>query len=290
MGMKLRDSHITRTKKLLLFILAVQIIICISGCKSENAQTANAKESIKVPVIMYHGLTESEEMRNQYMIPPSLFEDDLRYLMKNGYTTIFISELVDYIENGKTLPEKPIVLTFDDGYLNNYTYAFPLLKKYKCKAVISPIGIAADEAENEKYRSPKWSQCKWKELKEMSDSGLVQIENHTFSLHKNTSELHGAAKKQNESDSEYEKRLKEDLTEANNRIRKATGRKPCAFVYPFGAKSGNTEEIVRSMGFSAILDCENKMNIISSEEDLFHIHRFLRPDVLSAADFFDKIL
>lgn len=278
-----------RMRKIISIITAVNIMICLTGCGYENVQKADAEKCIRIPVLMYHGLTECEELRNQYMIHPSLFEDDLRYLMKQGYTTIFVSELVDYFENGKKLPEKPVILTFDDGYLNNYTYAFPLLKKYRCKAVISPIGISADEAQDEKYRSPKWSQCKWEELKEMSSSGLVQIENHTFSLHKNTETVHGAAKKRNESDEEYEKRLKEDLTEANNRICKATGRKPCTFVYPFGAKSESTEKIVRSLGFKAILDCESKMNVISSKEDLFHIHRFLRPDRLSAQDFMRSV-
>lgn len=257
----------------------IMSVIMMSACTETTRRTdTNISESIKIPVIMYHGLTESEKLRNTYMIPPSMFEDDLKYLHEQGYTTIFVSELVDHFKKGDKLPEKPVILSFDDGYLNNYTYAFPLLKKYRCKAVISPIGIAADQAEDEKYRSPKWSQCKWGELREMHYSGLVEIENHTYSLHKNDSYVQGAAKKADESDEDYEKRLRADLKQSNDRITKMIGRKPCTFVYPFGAKSEKTESIVRSMGFSAIMDCENKMNTVSSEEDLFHLHRFLRDD------------
>ena len=264
------------------FILVFSVTVFLCGCSEEKAEkTAETGEVLYLPIIMYHGLTESEKLRNQYMIPPSLFEEDLRYLHEEGYTTIFISELIAHFEKGEKLPEKPVILTFDDGYLNNYTYAFPLLQKYRCKAVISPIGKAADEAENEKYRSPKWSQCKWSELRAMYFSGLVEIENHTYALHKNNSEIHGAAKIRDESDEEYERRLKEDLIESNNRITKLIGRKPCAFVYPFGAKSEETEKIVRSLGFKAILDCENKMNLLTSSEDLFSLHRFIRPDTKS---------
>lgn len=276
-------------KQIAVWLAICQMLCCLTGCRIHEKVWAVQGETIELPVLMYHGLTENESRRNQYMIPPSLLEDDLRCLKANGYTTVFVSQLVEHFRNGTPLPSRPVLLTFDDGYLNNYTYAFPLLKKYQCKALISPIGLAADEAENEKYRSPEWSQCKWSELKEMVQSGLVEIGNHTYQLHKNTVQIHGAAKQTSESDEDYAKRLKEDLITANHSITSHTGTPPCAFVYPFGAKSEHTEEIVRSQGFSAILDCENKMNYLSSQEDLFHMHRFLRVDRLSADDFLKRI-
>ncbi len=245
---------------------------------------------LRLPVIMYHGLMKKESKQNEYMIDPDLFEQDVKYLSDNGYNTIFLSELANFFEKGTPLPENPVIITFDDGYLNNYTYAYPILEKYKAKAVISPIGLSADDAENEEYRSPLWSQCTWEQLKEMADSGLVEIQNHTYNLHRLTGNSRGAAAKSGESYDEYKKRLTADLTTANNRILEKIGTKPCAFVYPFGAKSENTEKIVRSLGFKVILDCENKMNYISDKEDLFTLHRFLRPNNLSTEDFFLDIM
>lgn len=270
-------------------IAAFVAALCASlSFYSMPAQTENT--SIKLPIIMYHGLSENETRRNQYMIAPTYFEQDLKYLSDNGYTAIFLSELVDHFENGTALPEKPIILTFDDGYLNNYTYAYPLLQKYNMKAVISPIGLSADDAENEEYRSPLWSQCTWDQLREMSDSGLVEIQNHTYNLHKLNGGAKGAAAKSGESNDEYRKRLSEDIITANNKITEKIGITPCAFVYPFGAKSETTEAILRSLGFKAILDCESKMNYITCSEDLYTLHRFLRPNDMSANEFFDEIM
>lgn len=276
-------------QKTISLLLCSTILFLICGCSKDiPAATTGNDPEITVPIIMYHGLTESQKLRNKYMIPPNLFENDLSYLREHGYTTIFVRDLIDHFKSGKKLPDKPILLTFDDGYYNNYVYAFPLLKKYKCKALISPIGISADEAENEKYRSPLWSQCKWCELKEMYSSGLVEIGNHTYNLHKTTSGRMGAAKSSGESEQDYSIRLKEDLITANNRISQEIGRKPYVFVYPFGAKSSSTEDIVKSMNFESIMDCENKLNVLTSKDDLFHLHRFLRPDDLSSKEFFEN--
>ena len=254
----------------------------------QTVPTGIDHNEIKIPIIMYHGLCKDSNRRNEYMISPEYFEQDLKYIADQGYTAIFLSELIDYFEKGTPLPDKPIILTFDDGYYNNYVYAYPLLQKYKIKAVISPIGITADNAENEQYRSPLWSQCKWSELKEMQDSGLVEIQNHTYNLHKLSSSAKGVSAMQGESTQEYKERLSHDLLTFNAKMKTELGTNPLAFVYPFGVKSTDTEQIIRSLGFKAILDCENKMNIITSKDDLYHLHRFLRPDNLNASDFFSK--
>ncbi len=128
---------------------------------------------------MYHGLIDDTSKQNQYFIDPQYFEQDLQYLNENGYHTVFASDLINYFEKNIPLPENPILLTFDDGYYNNYLFAYPLLQKYNCKAVISPIGIAADEAEKDTKQNAFYSQCKWSQLREMQDSGLVEIQNHT---------------------------------------------------------------------------------------------------------------
>ena len=101
---------------------------------------AKVEDRIDLPIIMYHGLLKEEKRQGQFIISPNLFEQDLRYLQENGYTTVVIADLIAYVQDGKPLPEKPVMLTFDDGYYNNYLYAFPLLKQYNCKMVLSPIG------------------------------------------------------------------------------------------------------------------------------------------------------
>lgn len=281
---------IIKKKIIITFLIGIFIAAVCTSLTFYSLPAQTEAVQLRLPIIMYHGLMEKENRQNEYMIDPDYFEQDLKYLSAKGYNTVFLSELIEHFENGAPLPENPVIITFDDGYLNNYTYAYPILKKYKAKAVISPIGLSADDAENEEYRSPLWSQCTWEQLKEMSDSGLVEIQNHTYNLHKLTGSSKGAAAKSGECYEEYKKRLSIDLTTANNRIKEKIGKSPCAFIYPFGSKSESTEEIVRSLGFKAILDCENKMNYISGKEDLFHLHRFLRPNNLSSEEFFSEIM
>lgn len=105
--------------------------------KATNAQVQ--PEGIQLPIIMYHSMLRNGS--GEYTISPETFEEDLRYLKDNGYTTIYMQDLLDYINKQVPLPEKPIMLTFDDGYYNNYLYAYPLAKKYESKIVISPSAI-----------------------------------------------------------------------------------------------------------------------------------------------------
>ena len=123
-------------KKAVIIVIAVFILsLCASICFYASPVQGDA-EDIRLPVIMYHGLCTKKEKRGRYMIDPDCFEQDLIYLKNNGFQTILVSELVSHFENNTPLPEKPVLLTFDDGYLNNYTIAFPLLKKYNMKAVL----------------------------------------------------------------------------------------------------------------------------------------------------------
>lgn len=243
---------------------------------------------VKLAVIMYHGLIKDAKLQNNYMINPDFFESDLKYLKENGYNTILIQDLIDYFEKGKELPENPVMLTFDDGYYNNYYYAYPLLKKYNSKAIISPIGYTADAEQGTGKKNPAYSQCDWNEYKEMVESGLVEIQNHTFNLHKNINGRKGASIKKNENYEEYHKMLADDLEKFNNRMFEELGKKPTAFTYPFGAKSQSTLKIVKELGFEAALDCEEKITEITSKEDLYEIHRFLRPNNMSTQKFFEN--
>ena len=273
---------IFRLRKAALCLLAVLIVI--SGAAAKPALKNIQRAPMCLAVVMYHGLCREASGQNRYMISPERFREDLEYLRERGYNTVFISQVIAYYNSGAPLPENPVILTFDDGYLNNYTYAFPLLEEYGMKAVISPIGISADREEKEKYRSPRWSQCKWEELKKMTDSGRVELQNHSYDLHKGI----GAAKRPGEKEEDYYVRLKADLKKADERIIAASGKAPEAFVYPFGSKSSCSDETIRRLGYSCTMDCENKLNYLYSAGDLFSLHRFIRTGDISAEDFFEN--
>lgn len=271
---------------------AAAIAVIFSGIIGTVTSIPSGTEEYEaeIIVIMYHGLLKDKKLQNEYMIDPAYLENDLKYLTENGFCTIFPSELAECVERCEPIPEKSVILTFDDGYLNNYTYAYPLLKKYNCKAVISPIGKAADDAENEKYRSSAYSQCNWHELEEMRRSGLVELQNHTYNMHTIVNGVQGAEQKNNEKNEIYKKRLSSDLLTFNKRMKEETGCIPEVLTLPFGAGGEAAVSIAKELGFKAVFDCEEKINHIKSTEDLFHLHRFLRPNNKSSDEYFTNIL
>lgn len=289
MFISLRLKHLILPAVLAICIISAITICIFAGSKptSLEASTSSAKE-IKLPILMYHGIRKDNSAQNKYVISPDEFESDLKYIKENGYETIVVADLLEYFDNGKALPEKPIMITFDDGCLNNYTYAFPLLKKYNAKMILSPIGKCIDEYSKNGDKNPAYAQADWNTLREMSDSGLVEIQNHTYNMHASIGRV-GASQKIGESDEEYRKNLSEDLKKFNERMKAELNITPTAFTYPYGAISKNSPDIIKELGFRASFDCSEKLNHIKSEADLHKLHRFIRPHNKSSAEILSKI-
>ena len=133
-----------------------------------NELQANAaithKSQIELPILMYHSMLKDPVKPSQYIVSPDLFEKDLKYIRKKGYTPVFMKEVIDYVNGTGSLPKKPIVLSFDDGYYNNYYYAFPLLKKYKMKAVISVVGKLSDDFSQTPDENPNYAHLTWDDI------------------------------------------------------------------------------------------------------------------------------
>lgn len=230
-------------------------------------------------------------MQNSYVISPKLFEQDLKYLKKHGYTSILMSDLIAYVENGRPLPEKPILITFDDGYYNNYLYAFPLLKKYQEKAVISIIGKETDKDSRSGGGHATYSSLTWEQVQEMAASGLVEIQNHSYNGHKNTGGRNGVKRKSGESRQAYDRFLKKDLSKLQTKIQDATGTAPSTFTYPFGAVSRSSLKTIKKLGFKASLGCEEGINTIKKGDldSLYFLKRCLRTPEKSSARFFETM-
>jgi peptidoglycan/xylan/chitin deacetylase (PgdA/CDA1 family) len=146
-----------------------------------------------VPVLMYHsvGIPNPNWIWKFLTIPYEIFEDHLRMLKRKGFNTIDFAQLYDYVSSGKTIPPNPIVLTFDDGYLDNWVYAYPLLKKYGFKGTIFVNPEFVDPTEE--YRpnlKDVWDGkvkednlaphgfLSWREMREMEKSGVMDIQSH----------------------------------------------------------------------------------------------------------------
>lgn len=123
---------------------------------------------------MYHYISASppdaDPYRRDLSVPPERFESHLRYLREQGYTSISLRDLVYHLTRGAPLPPKPIILTFDDGYADNYTNAFPLLQKYGFRAAFFVITDFVTE------QRPGY--MTWDQLKELAAAGM-EIGSHS---------------------------------------------------------------------------------------------------------------
>lgn len=249
---------------------------------------AKENESATVVILMYHSLLKDPARHGKYVVSPDLFESDLKYLKELGYSFVGIQELIDFVYSGAPLPKKSVVITFDDGYYNNYLYAYPLLEKYDAKMVISVIGKYTDLYDGEKPNA-YYSHVTWDMINEMLASGRVEIGNHTYSMHTN-GERRGSKKIKSETDEHYSKILTEDIGKLQAEMFEHTGTYPSVYTYPFGAISNASFGIIADMGFLASLSCAEKPSTVTrgKPESLRCLGRFLRPTKISSADFFEK--
>ena len=265
-------------KRLFLLIIAFTTVFTFSALFSgaDGRDDKSAKEEVFLPIIMYHSILKDKKLQNDYTISPTLFENDLKYLTDNGYTTVTVEDLINYVYHGRDLPDRCIMLTFDDGYYNNYYYAFPLLKKYKCRAVISPIASMTEKFTQTQDISVSYGHISDNDIMEMVNSGYVEIQNHSYDMH-TLAPRKGVSKKRGESAEDYKNTVTNDITKAQNYLENVTGKKPSCFVYPFGAKSDGTEEIVRELGFVCTMTCTEEPNVITRDkESLFELGRYRR--------------
>ncbi len=274
--------------KLLLCSTATVIVSIFILCSLSGA-TEIDENSVKLPIIMYHSVLKDKASQNDYVVSPELFESDLKYFKDNDYTTVTVNDLIDYVYANKPLPEKCVMLTFDDGYYNNYKYVFPLLKKYNAKAVISPIAKLSEDYTKVGEENASYGHLIESNIKEMDDSGLVEFQNHSYNMH-TLSPRKGIGKKYRETDEEYKSAITEDITKAQTYLEKVTGKVPKAFVYPFGEENSTSLSVLKENGFLATLNCTEKLNYISKSPDsLYELGRFRRDNSESTAVLMEKI-
>ena len=252
----------------------------LPGGAAPASARGGAGEAIPLPVVMYHGVNSRESRAGDYVITPEALREDLLWLREEGYETVVIQDLLDYVDRGEPLPEKPVMLTFDDGYYNNYLHLFPLLREFGMKAVISPIVGETDRYTENGEVSENYTHLTWEEIREMMDSGLVEFQNHSYALHKlsGQGERTGISKNPGESAESYRAAIREDIARAQERFAEMTGWTPTAFTYPFGAVSEDSYPVLEELGFRATLDAQGRLFLLTRDPAcLRRIPRFNRP-------------
>lgn len=281
--MKIKVIHLS---KILLFLTLLVTLLTVGI----SIVIANSEDYIEVPIIMYHSILKDPSRSNKYTVTPTVLEEDLKYIKDKGYTTVTIADLISYVYDDKPLPEKPIVLTFDDGHYNNYGYLFPLLEKYDMKAVISIVGSYTDKFTKTDEANLNYSYLRWKDIKELMDTGRIEFQNHTYNLHSNTGKRIGTKKIKGETDEHYKNVLEEDILKLQQEFKENTNYIPQCFTYPFGGISNASLDIIKELGFKASLSCEQGINkLTKNPNSLYLLKRYNRPSYISTYNFFRKI-
>lgn len=277
--------YVIKLKSIISYLAVAAIIIASFGIagirtKKDNDVVKTAKEAadgVCVPIIMYHNILKENPKNVKFIITDNQFEEDLLYLKKNGYSTVFMQDLINYVKDGTPLPEKPVVLTFDDGYYNNYVYAYPLLKNYGFKGVLSIIGYYTDMYSKNGEKNENYSHVTWNDIKEMTKSGTIEIQNHSYNLHSLDKGRNGSKKKKGESKEDYKNILSKDLQKLQNEAKENLKKVPSVYTYPFGSVSEDSYDIIKELGFSASLSCESGINIVNrNAECLYMMKRCIR--------------
>lgn len=219
--------------------------------------------SKKIPVLMYHDIGD-EEPDNGMVITPELFEEQLAALRNAGYESVSFAELEEYVNGTGALPERCVVITFDDGYLSNYEYAYPILRKYGFKATVFAVGVTSGAETYKDTGAAIRPHFDWAQAKEMYDSGYVDIQSHTFDMHRvevlDAEYRDGASKLDGESDAEFAEIFKADLEKSRSDIESAVGNDVFALSFPKGIHSVLTDVCAREAGFDVTVTTEEGVN------------------------------
>jgi biofilm PGA synthesis lipoprotein PgaB len=227
----------------------------------------------KVAVLMYHDVEPGSN--NTITVTPERLDADLTLLQQKGFHIIPVSQMAAFMEHRTTVPEKAVVLTFDDGYEGVYRYAFPVLKKHNAPATIFIIGYYVG-------RLPGY--LTWPEVRQLEESGLVTAGGHTYNQHvpepannpnlvepATIGRLFNPQTGREETDKEYEARMLSDSNLFQNTLNSELGHTTPYFAYPYGAYNATMIKILLETGFRYMFTTMTGVN--DGSEDPTRLYR-----------------
>lgn len=207
----------------------------------------------RVPVMMYHDILSKKEVF--FDVTPEELEADFKLIKSRGITPITLEQLIAHLQTGIPLPEKPILLTFDDGYQGHYQYVYPLLQKYNFPAVFSVYF-------NKMNLKLGRSGVTWQQLQEMAAHPLVTIASHSMTHPDDLTTL-------------SEEKLTQEVINSKRLLEEKLGISIPYFTYPAGKSDERVRKMVAKAGYRAALSM-NDLNedFAGSSQNLLAINRF----------------
>ncbi len=219
------EKETTMAKRIALFAAVALLLFFAASPRDMNAHKVEERErETKVMILNYHKV---DNMNISLSVLPKDFDAQMKYLKENGYHTITPDELYGSLMGTCELPEKPVLITFDDGYADNYHYAYPILRKYDFKATIFLASGFMGKYDN---------YVTWDQVREMASNG-ISIQSHSVT-HSSMSDL-------------SDEQLQAELTESKEKIEAEIGQPVQYFAYPTGTYDFHIAHLVREAGYKA---------------------------------------
>ncbi|MEH0834588.1 poly-beta-1,6-N-acetyl-D-glucosamine N-deacetylase PgaB [Pectobacterium cacticida] len=248
-------------------------------------------------VIAYHDVADGGADQRFMAVRTSALNEHFVWLREHGYHPVSVDDILAAGAGGKPLPDRAVLLTFDDGYSSFYHRVYPLLKAYGWPAVLAPVGRWLDTPENQPVdfsgvQIPRNHFLTWQQVREMSQSGLIEVGAHTYDLHHGilanpqgnlepatVTRRYFPESKRYETRDEYRKRVAHDTDLITKKVTDAAGKKPRVWVWPYGAASGEALSIIKQSGYQLALTLGDG---VASVDSPYNVPRILinnNPDV-----------
>lgn len=264
----------------ILFAALIAAVVVAMAPSPHGHSIVDVECLVKVPVIMYHDVVEFTLREDDYLISACTLERDIQKMLEAGFKPIAVSSLIDYVYNGTPLPDKSVVLVFDDGYAGVKTQVLPLLEKYDIQAAVSIIGARAQRVEDGGCNADYMS---WADIREAESSGHVEFISHSAGLHVYRARK-GASRMMDESIAHYREVLTADIAAMNAYAKAENVDLLPVFAYPYGYVEPEAERILHDAGFIATFTSEEHVNLISGDKQcLYQLGRLNRSGYMKTA-------
>ena len=238
---------------------------------------AAAPASAELLVLSYHEASHAVGRDKDFKamtIDTSELAAQFSWLKEHGYVAVDVDDLLAAQAGERPLPEKALLLSFDDGYRGMYEQVFPLLRAFDFHAVLAVVGswLETPPGSDVRYGDEMVKRdyfLSWAQIREMANSGYVEVASHSYDLHRgvlanpqgNTqpaavSPRYDARSGRYESVAQYRERIRQDLRRNAELIARRTGRRPRVMVWPYGAYNRDTVDIARELGMPITMTLE----------------------------------
>ena len=255
-----------------------------------------ARTRAQVAILMYHSFTENEEERGDLSVLAADFEAQLQALREAGYTSVTYQQLIDFVAGEGGLPDKPVVLTIDDGYQDNLDLAAPLLEEYGFTANIAVIGVSIGKDTYKDTGKPMTPHFPLEEALPWVEKGVLTVTTHSYNMHKVASLdgegcRQGVLQMEGESDEAYIRALTQDYQTAVAQLEAVLGEICPVYTYPNGLYAPLSEQVLRQLGVKVTVTTQSGLNCLERGEaqSLYLLRRVNVSGCLTAEDLLDKL-